>query len=512
MSLTKATYSMITGAPVNVLDYMTPAQIADVLSNAGTIDVTTAVQSAFTVANGTQSVYFPDGSYVISSPINCEGSSVFGESMYGTKILCHLSNARALTNLGRNINNLSLIGTGYSTADGIEIQGYLYNINNCYFWQLRDSICPTSIIVTTTVNQCLFLGCNSAINDKLCASNPGTAHTTLNLTSNSIQYGNYAFYFTQSQAAGFYIAGNVFEQIPQIWYGGGLQTFSNTWIENWFESVSSNMTIFNNVYSGGTDTHISNHLNQDGSTVITDSTKITAGQYSLTGQANGNGGGFSSEQINGTRICDFSGFGFIYGKTGILPASASANYTNPNDLIIGTMNAASNQAYRGGDAVATLGSGSFGQRNGALRSAVDNNNNLGDASYRWGTVYAGTGTINTSDANQKQQFAGLTTAEQTVAKAIKGLIKTFKFNDAVAKKGANARTHIGVSAQEVQAVFIANGLDASKYGLFCSDTWYTLNGEIVYPNTSGIYPEGAVKNTQLGIRYDELICFVIGAM
>lgn len=512
MPLTKVSYSMITGSPVNVLDYMTAAQIADVLSNAGTIDVTAAIQSAFTAANGTKSVYFPDGSYVITSSVDCKNSSVSGQSMYGAKILCQLSNARAFTNLGRNISNLSFIGTGYSTADGIEIQGYLYSINNCYFNQLRDSICPTQIIVSSNVIECLFLGCNSAINDKLCPSNAGTAHTTLCITASSIQYGNYAFYFTQSQASGFYIAGNVFEQIPQIWYGGGLQTFSNTWIENWFESVSSNMTIYNNVYSGGIDTHISNHLNQDNSTVITDAIKITSGQYSLTGQANGNGGGFSSEQYHGTRICDFNGFGFIYGSTGILPASASANYANPNDLIIGTMNAASNTAFRGGDAVATLGSGSYGQRNGALRPAVDNNNNLGDASYRWGTVYAATGSINTSDKNQKTVIGSLDTVEQNVAKAIKSLFKTFKFNDAITAKGDKARIHVGVIAQDVQSAFIAQGLDPNKYALFCSDTWHTLNNEIVYPNASGEYPVGSVATTQLGIRYDELLSFVISAI
>ena len=117
MALTKATYSMITGAPVNVLDYMTPAQTADVLSNAGTIDVTAAVQSAFTAANGTKSVYFPDGSYVITGSVDCKNSEVSGQSMYGAKILCRLANARAFTNLGRNISNLSFIGTGVAPVD-----------------------------------------------------------------------------------------------------------------------------------------------------------------------------------------------------------------------------------------------------------------------------------------------------------------------------------------------------------------------------------------------------------
>jgi len=128
---------------------------------------------------------------------------------------------------------------------------------------------------------------------------------------------------------------------------------------------------------------------------------------------------------------------------------------------------------------------------------ADNSKSIGIASNRWSVVYAATGTINTSDATQKQQVADLTSAEQATAKTIKGLIKSFKFNDAVAKKGDKARTHIGVMAQDVKAAFTANGLDADKYSLFCSDTWKDENG---------------VEHTQLGVRYEELLAFVISAL
>jgi len=124
--------------------------------------------------------------------------------------------------------------------------------------------------------------------------------------------------------------------------------------------------------------------------------------------------------------------------------------------------------------------------------AVDNSYVLGAPSFRWSTVYAGTGTINTSDASQKQQDRALSDAERAVAVRIKGLIKTFKFNDAVATKGDAARTHIGVYAQEVQAAFTAEGLDAEKYALFCRDE---VDGQSIY-----------------GVRYEELLAFVIAAM
>ena len=129
----------------------------------------------------------------------------------------------------------------------------------------------------------------------------------------------------------------------------------------------------------------------------------------------------------------------------------------------------------------------------AFAPSVDNTASLGGSTFRWTTVYATTGTINTSDANLKEQVADLTVAEQAVAKRIKGLFKTFKLKDAVATKGDAARIHVGVIAQEVQAAFAVEGLDANKYALFCSDT----------------LEDGSVR---LGIRYEQLLAFVIAAM
>ncbi len=128
----------------------------------------------------------------------------------------------------------------------------------------------------------------------------------------------------------------------------------------------------------------------------------------------------------------------------------------------------------------------------AVAPGSDNVMSLGTSGFRWTTVYATTGTINTSDANQKEQIADLSAAELAVAKRIKGLFKTFKFKDAVVAKGDGARIHVGVIAQDVQAAFAAEGLDANRYGLFCSD------------EVDGV--------TVLGVRYEELLAFVIAAL
>lgn len=163
--------------------------------------------------------------------------------------------------------------------------------------------------------------------------------------------------------------------------------------------------------------------------------------------------------------------------------------------------------------VGCFGGPAIGPLNGA-GAATDNTINLGSGTYRWKTVFAGTATINTSDANEKQDIASLDDAELAVAKQIKLLIKKFKFKDAVKQKGNNARVHFGVLAQEIESAFAAQNLDASKYGLFCRDEWYEIDGKAMDENMKPYTANTnlAVKKTRLGVRYEELFAFVIAAM
>ena len=117
----------------------------------------------------------------------------------------------------------------------------------------------------------------------------------------------------------------------------------------------------------------------------------------------------------------------------------------------------------------------------------------------------------------KEQITSLSVAELAVATAAKGLLKKYKFKDAVLLKGAGARWHIGVIAQDLQDAFTAEGLDAASYGMFCSDTWWELNGSIyhIVDDIEVLVDEntvGAVEVTQLAIRYDELLAFIIAAL
>lgn len=107
--------------------------------------------------------------------------------------------------------------------------------------------------------------------------------------------------------------------------------------------------------------------------------------------------------------------------------------------------------------------------NGGIGSVFDNSHDLGSGANRWRVVYAGTGTINTSDEREKQQIKPIDDA------ALRAWAKVeycqFKFNDAVAEKGDGARWHFGVIAQRVKEAFESEGLDAFAYGLLCHDEW-----------------------------------------
>ena len=151
-----------------------------------------------------------------------------------------------------------------------------------------------------------------------------------------------------------------------------------------------------------------------------------------------------------------------------------------------------------------------GLSNASFSPNPDNTLSLGVGSFRWSTVYAATGTINTSDAREKQQIRSLSDKEQAVAKKLKALVKAFKFNDAVAKKGDKARIHVGVIAQEVMDAFASEGLDATEYAILCYDEW-DASPEVT--NEDGVVVQQEVRaGNRYGVRYEELLAFIIAVL
>ena len=114
---------------------------------------------------------------------------------------------------------------------------------------------------------------------------------------------------------------------------------------------------------------------------------------------------------------------------------------------------------------------------GHVATGTDNGQTLGTASKRWSTVYAGTGTINTSDAREKTPVTPLDAAEIAAAKALAAEIGTYQFVDAVARKGDGARRHVGLTVQRAIEIMEVHGLDPFRYGFICHDAWPELSVE-----------------------------------
>ena len=156
---------------------------------------------------------------------------------------------------------------------------------------------------------------------------------------------------------------------------------------------------------------------------------------------------------------------------------------------------------------------------------TNNSWDLGTSSLRWRDVYCNQGAFNNSDIELKQDIASLSAAEMKAAKRLSALFKTYRWKDAVEEKGTDkARTHTGMIAQQIQAAMSAEGLDATKYGLFGTDEWYEndkkevitldqLKDDIPDPLDSSktLTPpstEGYTKVSRYSIRYTELLSFI----
>lgn len=134
----------------------------------------------------------------------------------------------------------------------------------------------------------------------------------------------------------------------------------------------------------------------------------------------------------------------------------------------------------------------------------DNQLALGMPSIRFDDAYVTQGVTAGSDERDKQDISALDEAETRVAVACKGLLRKWRWKDAVEAKDNNpdsdevARIHFGIIAQELKAAFEAEGLDAGRYGMFIHSTW--------------IDEETGEERDRMGIRYSELLAFIIAAI
>lgn len=91
---------------------------------------------------------------------------------------------------------------------------------------------------------------------------------------------------------------------------------------------------------------------------------------------------------------------------------------------------------------------------------VSGNLQLGTANHRWGTLYAQTGQINTSDRNSKKDIHEINDKYVDFFRRLMPV--SFRFNDGV-------RTHIGFVSQDVESAMAASGLTDLDFAGFCKD-------------------------------------------
>lgn len=157
----------------------------------------------------------------------------------------------------------------------------------------------------------------------------------------------------------------------------------------------------------------------------------------------------------------------------------------------------------------------------------DNVKAIGQPSNRCSVIYAGTGSINTSDETLKTRY-DILNAERDAAIEIKSVIYKFKFNDSINHKGIeSSRYHFGVGAQTVGDILRKHGLNPEQYAFWCYDEWpdvwdeEVITEESTDPDTGEkIYSQYKTGNMILvkkaggryGIRYDELSMFILMSM
>lgn len=535
-----------------------------------------ATQAAFVAAlAASNSVYVPPGTYLVNGNINIQNKTLFGDSWRNTTIQLTGSNtntpvfinsATAASSWGSGggftLNNLTVTGNwDGSTANPVGINffdelgsivkwhaGSYVNVSNSRisgsfahalaFDRLGYSYFQFNEITTNKYDGIHLNGPSGTesvtstwVSNNSIHSCRGTAciylknGLTMQATQNVLEDATHGFYVDGNDNRAVAFCFNDMEQMSGsgVNIQGSGQAFN---VSNNFLGVTTPLTIANSrEFRNGIFTN--NAFSSDD--YVTFMPTIGSGTTSGTAM------NFFGQAIDGS-------------VTGQIGWRSNNNFgTDPEVQILGTHYGNANQ--RGGrflirtaDPATNVLSDQVGVSElGVLYPARDNVQTLGAAANRWSVVYAGTGTINTSDEAAKQDIRALLDAEKSAAVEMKGLLKAYRFKDAVAAKGNAARIHFGAVAQDVAAVFAKHGLDANQYGIFCSDTWYEYNGVqvevdankkyitthqeldgvVVTSGMDGKMPEGSievtnkfdtVECTRLGLRYDELFAFIIAAI
>lgn len=554
MSLTKVSYSMIEGAPVNVLDFgADPTGVADSLPafQAAIASFPTDFDSQFYSQGGT--VIVPEGNFYLSNTLEINRNIVLKglSSPYvyatGLSILTFADNCDGIHGTYYTNSTTGKMGAGF-TIDSLYItrQTTLGTVGSGIFLEVTARIVNCSILGFRE-NGIKIIGNTGSI--------PSTnANTWLVSQCTMLLNGTNGLYVNGADAN----TGNCFNVLTNS--NGGWGIYDSSFLGNTYTGCISETNILGPYKSDSANARniflgCYSEPDQPPSDIIPTSmvvgglhaagfTATTTTVLQTTLQGLGVTGEFNIP--SNTYLGDLTGLGTIRQGNVLNINTASGSVGAANTLSIGIQGRSSdngssinfynvdgntkNSFISVNNTAFSLGSASSIPfdiyTNNAAKVRVDTTGNLipitdnaytlGGASNRWTTVYATTGAINTSDAREKQQVSTITDQERAVAVRLKNMIRSFKFNEAVERKGNDARIHFGVIAQEVKAAFEAEGLVAEKYAVFCYDEWDKTPGEVAILDGDGkeIFPEKLERSAgnRYGVRYEELLAFIISTL
>lgn len=165
-----------------------------------------------------------------------------------------------------------------------------------------------------------------------------------------------------------------------------------------------------------------------------------------------------------------TGCGEVFGGIAVVDG---VNTTAYGMFLIAANSATNHALYCAGSGLASFG--------GDLRALNDGTQNIGTGGARFATIFAATGTINTSDAREKAWLGNLTEAHLRAARRIGQQMGLYQWLDQVAEKGEDgARIHFGAKAQDVVEIFYEEGLETRpsegdrpsfRHAFLCYDEW-----------------------------------------
>lgn len=198
MALTKVSYSMITGAVANILDYGAVADYNENIPGSGT-DNSAAIQAAVNAVDarsGNGAVYIPSGAYKILTAISVPyGVSIFGDG--GTASVLHAEGCNGLnfTTFGYSIGSMFYEDFGLTAATGtnwaavqslnsptsVTQDGLNFNRVRFYGWNQCFILASTW---NTAISNCRAENINNFVS---ISSNNGQA-VIVKITNNNIVY------------------------------------------------------------------------------------------------------------------------------------------------------------------------------------------------------------------------------------------------------------------------------------------------------------------------------------